>query len=200
MVRTRVCWDNAAVMSPGTAKKLGIHHGLKVALRRDEAKVELPVYELPGCAPGVVTVAIGYGRNDRRMLDEAALGIAVILREGAAAQSLAAADRSVVADIYGARESAEMKASVCAGDLVEAIRHVASLTLVEEAVLPDAVPAEHAVGGVPGEQGQGRPGLLVGSPEDPRGDEQHDGHADEQLDEREPVLLAALAVLEVSKH
>ena len=38
------------------------------------------------------TVAVGNGRNDRLMLQTAELGIAVILREGAAAVSLAAAD------------------------------------------------------------------------------------------------------------
>ena len=38
------------------------------------------------------TVAIGNGRNDRRMLDAAGLGIAVILDEGAAFETLAAAD------------------------------------------------------------------------------------------------------------
>ena len=38
------------------------------------------------------TVCIGNGRNDRLMLKEAALGIAVLLEEGAAMESLAAAD------------------------------------------------------------------------------------------------------------
>lgn len=38
------------------------------------------------------TVCIGNGRNDRLMLEAAALGIIVLLQEGAAAQSLMAAD------------------------------------------------------------------------------------------------------------
>jgi soluble P-type ATPase len=38
------------------------------------------------------TVAVGNGRNDRLMLQAAELGIAVILKEGAAAVTLAAAD------------------------------------------------------------------------------------------------------------
>jgi soluble P-type ATPase len=37
-------------------------------------------------------VCVGNGRNDRLMLKEAALGIAVILQEGAAADTVAAAD------------------------------------------------------------------------------------------------------------
>ena len=42
-----------------------------------------------GCAG---TVAVGNGRNDRLMLQAAELGIAVLLREGAAAGTLTAAD------------------------------------------------------------------------------------------------------------
>ena len=38
------------------------------------------------------TVCVGNGRNDQLMLEEAALGIAVILEEGAAAATLSAAD------------------------------------------------------------------------------------------------------------
>jgi soluble P-type ATPase len=38
------------------------------------------------------TVCVGNGRNDQLMLKEAALGIAVILEEGAAAATLSAAD------------------------------------------------------------------------------------------------------------
>ncbi len=47
------------------------------------------------------TVAIGNGRNDRLMLKEAALGIGVVQAEGAASESLLAADL-VVTDILAA--------------------------------------------------------------------------------------------------
>ena len=60
---TKICWDNAAIVAPGTAKKLGIHHGLTITLRKDGTKIQLPVYEMPGVAPGVVTVTMGYGRT-----------------------------------------------------------------------------------------------------------------------------------------
>lgn len=49
------------------------------------------------------TACIGNGRNDRLMLKEAALGIAVILGEGAAVESLLAAD-IVSTDIVAALE------------------------------------------------------------------------------------------------
>ncbi|MDA8745058.1 TAT-variant-translocated molybdopterin oxidoreductase [Rubripirellula amarantea] len=60
---TKMCWDNAAVMSPKTATKLGVKHGLFVALEVGDSKVQLPVYEMPGFAPGVVSVPMGYGRT-----------------------------------------------------------------------------------------------------------------------------------------
>ena len=46
-------------------------------------------------------VCVGNGRNDRLMLKEAALGIAVILKEGAAAEAVGAAD-IVCTDIVAA--------------------------------------------------------------------------------------------------
>lgn len=49
------------------------------------------------------TVCVGNGRNDRLMLKEAALGIAVVLQEGAAAEALLAAD-IVCSDIVSALE------------------------------------------------------------------------------------------------
>lgn len=51
-------------------------------------------------------IAIGQGANDAAMLAEAALGICVLSREGAASSALAAADL-VVADIHTALELIE---------------------------------------------------------------------------------------------
>jgi P-type E1-E2 ATPase len=48
-------------------------------------------------------ICVGNGRNDRLMLQDAAVGIAVILAEGAAAQTLAAAD-VVCTEILAAME------------------------------------------------------------------------------------------------
>ena len=50
------------------------------------------------------SVSIGNGRNDRRMLLISALGIAVMLREGAASETLGAAD-AVYTDILAALEA-----------------------------------------------------------------------------------------------
>lgn len=65
---TKMTWDNAAVMSPKTAQSLELRHGQKVALRIGDNKVKLPVYEVPGCAAGVVSAAIGYGRTRAGMV------------------------------------------------------------------------------------------------------------------------------------
>jgi len=60
---TKLTWDNAAVMSPRSARAIGTAHGKMVAVRHGDSSVELPVFEIPGCAPGVISVAIGYGRE-----------------------------------------------------------------------------------------------------------------------------------------
>ena len=66
---TKLTWGNAAIMSPSTARGLKeIYHGVMVALTVGDQTVVLPVYEMPGCAPGVVTVAIGYGRQRAGMV------------------------------------------------------------------------------------------------------------------------------------
>ena len=65
---TKLTWDNAAIISPATAKSLGIEHGLMIAITVGDAMLQLPVYEMPGLAPGVVSVAIGYGRNRAGMV------------------------------------------------------------------------------------------------------------------------------------
>lgn len=59
---TKLTWDNAAIMSPATAENLGIWHEQSITLRRGDRNIELPVFLVPGCAPGVVSVSIGYGR------------------------------------------------------------------------------------------------------------------------------------------
>ncbi|MGB7327643.1 MAG: TAT-variant-translocated molybdopterin oxidoreductase [Rubripirellula sp.] len=65
---TKMSWDNAAVMSPRTAAALGVKHELMTALEVGETRVELPVYEMPGLAPGVVVLTIGYGRTRAGMV------------------------------------------------------------------------------------------------------------------------------------
>lgn len=65
---TKLTWGNGALMSPATASKLGVEHGMFVTLRRGDRKIELPVFVVPGIAPGVVTASIGYGRTRAGMV------------------------------------------------------------------------------------------------------------------------------------
>ena len=61
---TKITWDNAAVMAPATAKALGVEFESVVTLKfRDRPPLQLPVYVLPGHAPGSISVALGYGRT-----------------------------------------------------------------------------------------------------------------------------------------
>jgi len=72
---TKLTWDNAAMVSPSTAEKLGLTH--KVAARGGEhgqiisplidialsnSKVTAAAWTLPGQADGVIVLPLGYGR------------------------------------------------------------------------------------------------------------------------------------------
>ncbi len=60
---TKITWDNAALIAPADAETLGVSTNDRVALTIGDATVELPVYVMPGQAPGTVAVAPGYGRT-----------------------------------------------------------------------------------------------------------------------------------------
>jgi molybdopterin-containing oxidoreductase family iron-sulfur binding subunit len=60
---TKITWDNAALMSPATARDLGVASGEKVRLTLGERSVEAPVFTLPGQADGCVVLPLGYGRT-----------------------------------------------------------------------------------------------------------------------------------------
>ncbi len=60
---TKSTWDNLACLSRADADRLGLAEGDVVRVEADGVAIELPVYLLPGQAPGVVSVALGYGRQ-----------------------------------------------------------------------------------------------------------------------------------------
>jgi molybdopterin-containing oxidoreductase family iron-sulfur binding subunit len=69
---TKLTWDNAALLSPGTARRLGGfrveergsgHVAEVVELRYHGRVVKAPVWVLPGHADDVVTVHLGFGRT-----------------------------------------------------------------------------------------------------------------------------------------
>jgi MoCo/4Fe-4S cofactor protein with predicted Tat translocation signal len=60
---TRLTWDNAALLSPATARKAGVESGQLVLLRYRGREVKAPVWVLPGQPDGSVTIHLGYGRE-----------------------------------------------------------------------------------------------------------------------------------------
>jgi len=60
---SKLTWDNAAVLSPATAQKLGVANEDVVRVAAGERSVELPVLIQPGQAAGVVTLHLGFGRK-----------------------------------------------------------------------------------------------------------------------------------------
>jgi MoCo/4Fe-4S cofactor protein with predicted Tat translocation signal len=62
---SKLVWDNAAFISPATAKKLGLESGDMVRLSRDGAgPVEIGVFIVPGQADETLGLALGWGRPE----------------------------------------------------------------------------------------------------------------------------------------
>ncbi|MBK9372460.1 MAG: TAT-variant-translocated molybdopterin oxidoreductase [Holophagales bacterium] len=59
---SKLTWDNAAIVSPATAQKLGLQNEDVVKVTANGKSVELPVLIQPGQAAGVVTLHLGFGR------------------------------------------------------------------------------------------------------------------------------------------
>ncbi|HMO92249.1 MAG TPA: 4Fe-4S dicluster domain-containing protein, partial [Pirellulaceae bacterium] len=60
---TKLTWDNAALVSPKTARVLGLQQGRMAVIDAGTAgSLSLPVNILPGMANGCVAVELGYGR------------------------------------------------------------------------------------------------------------------------------------------
>ncbi len=60
---TKIVWDNAALISPATAKALGIKNGQMLRLSKGDAKVEIPAWIVPGHADYCITLTLGWGRT-----------------------------------------------------------------------------------------------------------------------------------------
>ena len=73
---TKISWDNAALMSPATAEKLGVTHTIMsrggehgqvrsavVDIALSNSKVTAAAWIVPGQADGVVVLPLGYGRK-----------------------------------------------------------------------------------------------------------------------------------------
>jgi molybdopterin-containing oxidoreductase family iron-sulfur binding subunit len=60
---TKLTWDNALLVSPATAEKLGLKRDRRAEIKLDGRTIELTVLPAPGHADDSLTVALGYGRG-----------------------------------------------------------------------------------------------------------------------------------------
>jgi len=60
---TKLSWDNVAVFSPETARRLGVGNEDVVELRAQGRSLRAPVWVLPGHADGSIGLTLGYGRR-----------------------------------------------------------------------------------------------------------------------------------------
>jgi MoCo/4Fe-4S cofactor protein with predicted Tat translocation signal len=60
---TKLTWDNAAILSPATAHRLGVKTEDMVELTYEGRSLHAPVWVQPGHVDGTVTLHLGYGRT-----------------------------------------------------------------------------------------------------------------------------------------
>ncbi len=60
---SKLTWDNAALLSPTTAKQLGVDSGDVIEVSNGSLKTPMPVLVQPGHADNAVSLALGYGRT-----------------------------------------------------------------------------------------------------------------------------------------
>ncbi|HVF61128.1 MAG TPA: TAT-variant-translocated molybdopterin oxidoreductase [Thermoanaerobaculia bacterium] len=60
---TKLTWENALLLAPATAEALGIANEDVVEIAAGARRLEVPVWVLPGHAPGAATLHLGYGRT-----------------------------------------------------------------------------------------------------------------------------------------
>jgi molybdopterin-containing oxidoreductase family iron-sulfur binding subunit len=71
---TKLTWDNAVLVSPKTAQKLGVQGSQIVEISAGEFKTKGPIWILPGQTEDVITVHLGYGRTQGGKIASATTG------------------------------------------------------------------------------------------------------------------------------
>ena len=85
---TKLTWDNAALVSPATAERLGVSNGQILNLAAGGRQLSIPTWVLPGQAIGVITVHLGYGREQAGRVGTGVGVNAAILRTAASSWTL----------------------------------------------------------------------------------------------------------------
>ena len=60
---SRLTWDNAALIGPVTAERLGLKSDQVISVTVDGRTIDLPAFVMPGQADGTIGIALGYGRT-----------------------------------------------------------------------------------------------------------------------------------------
>jgi molybdopterin-containing oxidoreductase family iron-sulfur binding subunit len=60
---TKLTWDNAALLGPATAQRLGVETGDGLIVEREGKSLGIPAVIVPGHAEAMVTLPFGYGRS-----------------------------------------------------------------------------------------------------------------------------------------
>ena len=81
---TKLTWDNAALMAPALATRLGIARGDEVELRLRDRVLRVPALVVPGHANDAVSLALGYGRSGSEAVARGVGANANLIRTSAA--------------------------------------------------------------------------------------------------------------------
>ncbi|GAB4237369.1 MAG: TAT-variant-translocated molybdopterin oxidoreductase [Acidobacteriota bacterium] len=88
---TRLTWDNAALVSPATAERLGVASEEVLRIEAAGTSIEIPAWILPGHPDEAITLHLGYGRRITGRVGEGA-GVDVNPLRSSSSPWLAAAD------------------------------------------------------------------------------------------------------------
>ncbi|MCC7125840.1 MAG: TAT-variant-translocated molybdopterin oxidoreductase [Acidobacteria bacterium] len=96
---TKLTWDNAAVLSPATAERLGVENGDMLSVGHEGRSLTVPAWISPGHAADVLTISVGYGRTRAGRVGNGTGFNAYALR-GSTAPWFGAAEVSTTGDRY----------------------------------------------------------------------------------------------------
>jgi molybdopterin-containing oxidoreductase family iron-sulfur binding subunit len=96
---TKLTWDNAALIAPATAERLGVATGDVVRVTHEGRQLRLPVFITPGHAQDALTISLGYGRPRAGRVGSATGFNGYVLR-GSRSPWFGAAEVSTAGDDY----------------------------------------------------------------------------------------------------
>ncbi len=96
---TKLTWDNAALIAPGTAERLRVTNGDIIEVQHEGRRLRVPVWINPGHAQDAVTITVGYGRTRAGRIGNG-IGFNAYALRGSAAPDFGAAEVRKTGDFY----------------------------------------------------------------------------------------------------